>query len=68
MLDKLENKGIRGIANKWFASYLSDRRMYLQHLNSTSTAKTMNIGLPQGAVSHGSFQYMSMICMQRQIS
>ena len=27
MLDKLENIGIRGIANKWFASYMSDRRM-----------------------------------------
>ena len=31
MLDKLENIGIRGIANKWFESYLSDRRMYVQH-------------------------------------
>ena len=51
MLDKLENIGIRGIANKWFASYLSDRRMYVQHLNSTSATKTMNIGLPQGAVN-----------------
>ena len=68
MLDKLENIGIRGIANKWFESYLSDRRMYVQHLNSTSTTKTMNIGLPQGRPLHGSFQYMSMICMQRQIS
>ena len=55
MLDKLENIGIRVIANKWFASYLSDRRMYVQHLNSTSTTKTMNVGLPQGAVSSPCF-------------
>ena len=39
MLDKLENIEIKGIANKWFASYLSDRRMNVQHLNSTSTTK-----------------------------
>ena len=37
--------------NEWFASYLSDRRMYVQYENSRSVMKTLNIGLPQGAVS-----------------
>ena len=29
LLNKLENIGIRGIANKWFASYLSERKQYI---------------------------------------
>lgn len=51
MLNKLDNLGFRGIANQWFASYLSDRKMYVQYDKSTSVTKTLNIGLPQGAVS-----------------
>ena len=39
------------MVNEWFASYLSDRRMYVQNENSSSVMKTLNIGLPQGAVS-----------------
>ena len=39
------------MVNEWFASYLSDRRMYVQYENSRSVMKTLNIGLPQGAVS-----------------
>ena len=37
--------------NEWFASYLSDRRMYVQYENSRSVVKTLITGLPQGAVS-----------------
>ena len=37
--------------NEWFASYLSDRSMYVQYKNSITVMKTLNIGLPQGAVS-----------------
>ena len=36
---------------EWFASYLNARRMYVQNENSSSVVKTLNIGLPQGAVS-----------------
>ena len=51
MLKKLDYLGFRGVVNEWFASYLSDRRMYVQYENSRSVMKTLNIGLPQGAVS-----------------
>ena len=51
MLKKHDYLGFRGVVNEWFASYLSDRRMYVQYENSRSVMKTLNIGLPQGAVS-----------------
>ena len=35
----------------WFESYLSDMRMYVDVNGSNSQIKTVNIGLPQGAVT-----------------
>ena len=37
LLNKLENLGIRGIANKWFASYLSERKQYMELFNTDQT-------------------------------
>ena len=51
MLGKLELLGFRGIVRDWFESYLSDRRMYVDVNGSNSQIKTVNIGLPQGAVA-----------------
>ena len=51
MVKKQDYLGFTGVVNEWFASYLSDRRMYAQNENSRSVVKTLNIGLPQGAVS-----------------
>ena len=52
MLKKLDYLGFRGVVNEWFASYLKGRRMYVQYENnSRSVMKTLNIDLPQGAVS-----------------
>ena len=51
MLGKLELLGFRGIVRDWFESYLSDRRMYVDVSGSNSQIKTVNIGLPQGAVT-----------------
>ena len=51
MLGKLELLGFRGIVRDWFESYLSDRRIYIDVNGSNSQIKTMNIGLPQGAVT-----------------
>ena len=35
LLNKFEKLGIRGIANKWFASYLSERKPYMGLFNIT---------------------------------
>ena len=43
--------GFRGIVRDWFESNLSDRRMYVDVNGSISQIKTVNIGLPQGAVT-----------------
>ena len=51
MLGKLELLGFRGIVRDWFESYWSDRRMYVDVNGSNSQIKTVNIGLPQGAVT-----------------
>ena len=50
LLRKLEHYGIRGLANKWFSSYLSNRKQFV-HVNGTkSDTKDITIGVPQGSV------------------
>ena len=48
LLKKLENYGIRGVANKWFSSYLTDRHQYVSYNDTTSTQKKTVCGVPQG--------------------
>ena len=50
LLDKLDAYGIRGVANRWFSSYLRNRRQYVKVGNSCSEQKTICLGVPQGAV------------------
>ena len=47
---KLKHYGIRGIANNWFSSYLSDRVQFVEIAKYTSCLKTINHGIPQGSV------------------
>ena len=49
LLKKLDY-GIRGKANEWFKSYLSDRQQYVSINGFNSTNKIMNYGVPQGSV------------------
>lgn len=49
-LQKLENYGVRGTANNWFASYLNNRRQIVKIGESKSTELENKLGVPQGSI------------------
>jgi hypothetical protein len=50
LLEKLKYYGIRGLANNWFRSYLSDRRQFVSINGADSKLLFNKIGVPQGSV------------------
>ena len=50
LLGKLEHYGVRGIANDWFKSYLTDRQQVVTVNNTTSRKCNITCGIPQGSV------------------
>jgi len=50
LIKKLAHIGIRGVASRWFSSYLSDRRQYVRVGDSSSTVSEITVGVPQGSV------------------
>ena len=50
LLRKLEHYGIRGVANDWFKSYLTDRQQVVMVNNVTSAKCSLTCGIPQGSV------------------
>ena len=46
LLGKLEHYGIRGVANKWFASYLANRQQYVSIGGIKSEIKPIMHGVP----------------------
>ena len=50
LLNKLFQYGIRGNALDWFTSYLKDRKQFVKIGASLSSARTLNIGVPQGSI------------------
>ena len=50
LIKKLEFYGVRGLANKWFSSYLSNRRQFVSVNNISSDELTISCGVPQGSV------------------
>ena len=50
LLEKLNHYDIRGIANDWFWSYLSDRTQFISINGFNSDYKTVKYGVPQGSV------------------
>ena len=50
LLQKLNHYGIRGVANSWLKSYLSDRKQYVSINGFESNTQNINVGVPQGSV------------------
>ena len=50
LLYKLNHYGIRGKANEWFNSYLTNRKQYVSINGFKSDEKVMNFGVTQGSV------------------
>ena len=49
ILKKLEIYGIRGITNKWFKSFLKDRKQYTTIQGIKSEPNSIDYGVPQGS-------------------
>ena len=49
-MKKLTHYGIRGVANKWFQSFLEDRKQFTSVQVTKSAEKTIKYGIPQGSV------------------
>ena len=50
LLAKLKQHGIRGNTHRWFESYLSNRKQYVEYNNFKSDTKTITHGVPQGSI------------------
>jgi mannose/fructose/N-acetylgalactosamine-specific phosphotransferase system component IID len=50
LLKKLYHMGIRGVANLWFSSYLSNRMQYMDMYSLKSRFETVQCGVPQGSI------------------
>ena len=47
LLKELENYSVRGISNKWFASYLSNRKQFVSIISYKSNLADVKYGVPQ---------------------
>ena len=50
LLAKLNHFGVRGVANKWFRSYLNGRLMQTKVNGKISNSKPIEVGVPQGSI------------------
>ena len=50
MLSKLYHYGIRGVAHKWFGSYLNNREQYVEYAGTKSELNDITCGIPQGSI------------------
>ena len=50
LLKKLAHYGIRGVANDWFCSYLTNRKQYVRIGKFNSVLSFIKCGVPQGSI------------------
>ena len=50
LLDKMKYYGIRGIANDWFKSYLTNRTQHVTIGDAHSGSRPISMGVPQGSI------------------
>ena len=50
LLKKLSYYGIKGTALKWFESYLTNRKMFVQYNDCVSSYSELTTGVPQGSI------------------
>jgi hypothetical protein len=50
LLSKLDYLGVRGVALKWFESYLSQRSQHVVYNDVASSSLTIKCGVPQGSI------------------
>ena len=49
LLEKIQHYGIKGIAHKWFKSYLENRKQFLSVSGAESELASVNYSVPQGS-------------------
>ena len=47
LITKMEHYGITNLESKWFKSYLSDRKQYVEFNNTQSATEIITTGVPQ---------------------
>ena len=50
LTNKLNYYGIRGVANNWFKSYLTNRSQHVSIQGQNSDSESIKHGVPQGSV------------------
>ena len=50
LLNKLNYYGVRGVANDWIRSYLSNRKQYCTYNDTKSSTGKITCGVPQGSI------------------